>query len=87
MTGHAKWISCSFLFGAAAGAAVSLLFAPQSGWRTRRLVRRKTEEGVDYLIGQGEELADKSREVYDRGKEWANDGARRVERKLKAVAG
>jgi len=41
------WIA--FSIGVAAGAAVALLYAPQSGDRTRRQLRRNLNDGVDYL--------------------------------------
>lgn len=79
---------CSaFVLGAAFGSAVSLLFAPQSGRRTRRLIRRKTETGVDYLTDRTEGMVEKGREALERGKEVATDKVRVVERSLKAVGG
>jgi gas vesicle protein len=38
-----------FTIGVAAGAAVALLYAPQSGLRTRRQVRRGLENASDYM--------------------------------------
>lgn len=38
-----------FTIGVAAGAAVALLYAPQSGLRTRRQVRRSLESASDYM--------------------------------------
>ena len=77
----------AFALGAAFGSAASLLFAPQSGRRTRRLIRRKTETGVDYLTDRTEDMVEKGREALERGKEVATDKVRVVERSLKAVGG
>ena len=44
-----KEIWIAFSVGVAAGAAVALLYAPQSGDRTRRQLRRNLNDGVDYL--------------------------------------
>jgi gas vesicle protein len=35
--------------GVSAGAAVALLYAPQSGVKTRRQLKRNIDDGVDYL--------------------------------------
>jgi gas vesicle protein len=44
-----KGIWIAFAIGVAAGAGVALLYAPQSGTRTRRQLRRNLNDGVDYL--------------------------------------
>jgi gas vesicle protein len=69
-----------FLAGSAIGAATALLLAPQSGRRTRRLLRRKAEESLD-------QLADTGREVYDRCQELAGDAERFVKRQKQSLAG
>ena len=45
-----------FLIGAAAGASVALLYAPQSGDTTRRMLGRKLADGREALEEQGSEL-------------------------------
>ena len=45
----AKSIWIAFGLGVTAGAAVALLYAPQSGQRTRRQLRKNLNDGVDYL--------------------------------------
>ena len=44
-----KGIWIAFAIGVAAGASVALLYAPQTGTRTRRQLRRNLNDGVDYL--------------------------------------
>jgi len=44
-----KGIWIAFAIGVAAGSAVALLYAPQSGVRTRRQLRKNLDDGVDYL--------------------------------------
>ncbi len=56
------WIA---LATGAAGAGVALLFAPQSGARTRRLIRRKAED-TSHVV----------RKAYERVKETGNGTAR-----------
>ena len=52
------------LIGLGAGALTALLLAPQSGRRTRRMLRRKYEDAV-------ESLNDRAGEWKERGSNWA----------------
>lgn len=47
MSAKSVWIA--FGLGISAGAAVALLYAPQTGERTRRQLRKNLNNGVDYL--------------------------------------
>ena len=69
-----------FLVGAAVGAGVALLYAPQSGDRTRRLLGRKLADGRDALSEQGSDLLDRSRELFEKGRKVADDAAELFER-------
>ena len=44
-----KGIWIAFAIGVAAGSAIGLLYAPQSGVRTRKQLRKNLDDGVDYL--------------------------------------
>jgi gas vesicle protein len=48
------WLA--FLIGASAGAAIALLYAPQSGAKTRRQLRKGVEDAGDYLEDAGDYL-------------------------------
>ena len=76
-----------FLIGAAAGASVALLYAPQSGDRTRRLLGRKLSEGREALEDQGSELLEKSRELFEKGRKVADDAAELFEKGRSMVKG
>ncbi len=76
-----------FLIGAAAGASVALLYAPQSGDRTRRLLGRKIAEGREALEDQGTDLLEKSRELFEKGRKVADDAAELFEKGRSMVKG
>ena len=74
-----------FVAGVAVGATIALLFAPQSGEETRRLIGTKTREGRDKLSERGRELMDQGRELFDRGREIADEAAEMFERGRRLV--
>jgi gas vesicle protein len=76
-----------FLVGAAVGAAVALLYAPQSGKDTRRLIAKKTEEGREVLVDSSKEVLDRGKELFDKGRELADEAADIFERGRKLVRG
>ncbi|MCZ2147709.1 MAG: YtxH domain-containing protein [Bryobacterales bacterium] len=72
-----------FLVGALAGATVMLLFAPQSGARTRRKIRRQAEDAADYIIEAGNDLVDNCHQLYRSTGGMLDDSARELSRKYK----
>ncbi len=64
-----------FFAGAALGATVALLFAPQTGEETRRIIKDQANRGKDRLGDTGRDLADRSRELYDKGRRIADEAA------------
>ncbi len=58
MRSKSVWIA--FAIGVAAGAAVALLYAPQSGVRTRRKLKKGLDEGVVYLEEAAEYLKEQA---------------------------
>jgi gas vesicle protein len=58
-------VMLAFLVGAAAGAAVALLYAPSAGKETREFLSEKAREGRD----RATEAAAKGREVMGRGRD------------------
>ena len=76
-----------FLTGAAIGAAVALLYAPQSGEETRRQLRAKADEGREQLTDSGRELVDRGRDLYEKGRSMADEAADMFERGRRMVQG
>lgn len=58
-----------FFLGLGLGAALGVLFAPQSGEETRRLLKDKAEEGVDTLKRRTADLQETAAEALERGKQ------------------
>jgi gas vesicle protein len=58
-----------FILGAAMGAVTALLFAPQSGEETRRMIASRAREGADYLSTKTRDVTEKTSGIIDRGKE------------------
>ena len=57
------------ILGAMIGATAALLLAPRSGEETRKLIASKAREGADVITNRSKEVAGKTTEYVDRGKE------------------
>ncbi len=62
-----------FTVGFAAGAAVALIYAPQSGVRTRRQLRRGLEDASDYLKEAADTISEQAERYVKRGKDIADN--------------
>ncbi len=71
--------------GAAAGAAVALLYAPAKGTETREYISQKTREGSHALAESSKDMYERGRELYERGRKMADDAAELLERGRKIV--
>ena len=58
-----------FVAGLGIGAAVALLFAPQSGEETRKQIAEKAHEGKDYVASKGREIRKHAEDLVDQGKD------------------
>lgn len=63
----------AFAIGVAAGAAVALLYAPQTGAKTRRQLRRSIDDAGDYIRDTAESLGGQAEKYVQRGKEVIAD--------------
>ncbi len=62
-----------FSIGVAAGAVVALLYAPQSGLRTRRQIRRNVRQAGDYVKDTAETIGNQAEKYVQRGKDLAGN--------------
>jgi gas vesicle protein len=67
-----------FSLGVAAGAAAALIYAPQTGERTRKQLRRHLEDASDYLKDASDDLGKHANRVYKTTRDRASDVASRV---------
>jgi len=78
-------IAC-VLLGAAIGAAVALLIAPESGAKTRRRIRRAGEDAAEYFIGAGQDLVDQCEDLSKRSLQFADQAARELSGKYRELS-
>lgn len=57
-----------FFLGMGLGVAIGILFAPNSGEETRRLIRDKADEGRDYVKRRSEDVRHSAENAVDRGR-------------------
>ena len=62
-----------FTIGVAAGATVALLYAPQTGEKTRRQVRRRLEDASDYVRDTADTISDRANKAYKTGRGAVED--------------
>src|SRR5246127_489800 len=67
-----------FFLGVAAGAAAALIYAPQSGEKTRKQLKRHLEDASDYIKDTSDDLSKHASRVYKTTKDRASDVASRV---------
>lgn len=63
----------AFFIGAAAGGVVALIYAPQSGAKTRRQLRRGFEDTGEFIKDTAETISDQAGKCMKRGKSLVDD--------------
>jgi len=76
-----------FLTGAIIGASIAILYAPKSGKDTRRFISKKTQQGYEAVSETGKDIADTTRDMFERGRKLVEDAAELFERGRKLVRG
>jgi len=59
-----------FLAGLGIGAAIAILFAPQSGEETRKQIADKAQESKDFVTAKGRELRKQAEGLAEKAKVW-----------------
>ncbi len=75
-----------FLAGAAIGAAIALLYAPQPGRETREAIRKRALDERERLARSGREAMERGRDLYERGKGLADEASQRLEKGKEAAS-
>lgn len=78
-------ILLSLLAGVAIGGIAGILFAPQKGARTRKLIAKKSDEYADSLKEQFDEFIDSISGKYDQVQEEVSDFAEEMKSKVSDV--
>ena len=76
-----------FTAGAAIGATIALLYAPQTGKETRRIISKKTRQGREVLADAGGDLAEKGKDLFEKGRRMADEAADLFERGRRIIEG
>lgn len=63
----------AFGVGVAAGAALALIYAPQTGERTRRQLRRGFEDAGEYIRDTADTVSERATKYVKKGKEAVGD--------------
>ncbi len=67
-----------FSLGVAAGAAAALIYAPQTGEKTRKQLKRNLQDATDYIKDTSGDLSKHATRIYKTTKDVASDVASRV---------
>jgi len=72
-----KWPQAisAFAIGLGAGAAIGILFAPQSGEDTRNSLSDAAQDRVDEAVARGKTLLRRARRNFGEAREFVNDVA------------
>jgi gas vesicle protein len=83
LTGRLAW----FLTGAVVGATVALLYAPESGKNTRKLITKTSRKGREAVAETSKDIVETGRDLFDRGRELMEEAGDLFDRGRKLVQG
>lgn len=63
-------ILLALLAGAAAGSALALLFAPETGEKTRQRIMDAAQDLSDKIMERAEEIVDNAQSVVEKGRSY-----------------
>jgi gas vesicle protein len=75
-----------FTVGVVAGATVALIYAPQTGAKTRKQLRRKLNDATDYVKDVSGDLGDRAGDAVNRGRDVVEDLVNSAQRASQTVA-
>lgn len=66
--GSFGFFASGLILGAVIGSVLGILYAPDSGKRTRRRIQRKSDEFIDDAVAYAKQSRDKAEEIVEEGK-------------------
>ena len=75
------------LAGATVGAAATILTAPQSGAKTRRMIREKAEDGYKTAADATHKCIDETTHLFECGKDAVTGAVDSVTERVRAIRG
>lgn len=67
------FFASGLLLGGVIGAVVGILYAPDSGKRTRKRIHRKSDELVDDVVKYAQQSRDKAEQIVEDGKKRVDE--------------
>lgn len=76
-----------FLTGAVIGAAVAILYAPNSGKDTRKYISDRAQQGKQAVTDTSKDIVDASKEMFERGRKLVDEASDLFDRARRMVKG
>ena len=75
-------LGVGLLFGVALGAGIALLYAPNSGEKTRKLIKGRVQDAWDAGVDQMEDTRKQGKEMLDKVQKQVNEVMDTTKKKL-----